>query len=62
MGGTIIGVFLIQAFNTGLTMVNVPSFWQYVAKGALLLFALTSDFIRKRNREKQLLEASKKNG
>ena len=62
MGGTIIGVFLIQAFNTGLTMVNVPSFWQYVAKGALLLFALTSDFIRKHNREKQLLEASKKNG
>ena len=62
MGGTIIGVFLIQAFNTGLAMVNVPSFWQYVAKGALLLFALTSDFIRKRNREKQLLEASKKNG
>ncbi len=62
MGGTIIGVFLIQAFNTGLTMVNVPSFWQYVAKGALLLFALTSDFIRKQNRERQLLEASKKNG
>ena len=62
MGGSIIGVFLIQAFNTGLTMVNVPSFWQYVAKGALLLFALTSDFIRKQNRERQLLEASKKNG
>ena len=62
MGGTIIGVFLIQAFNTGLTMVNVPSFWQYVAKGALLLFALTSDYIRKHNRERQLLEASKKNG
>lgn len=62
MGGTIIGVFLIQAFNTGLTMVNVPSFWQYVVKGALLLFALTSDYIRKQNRERQLLEASKKNG
>lgn len=62
MGGTIIGVFLIQTFNTGLTMVNVPSFWQYVAKGALLLFALTSDYIRKQNRERQLLEASKKNG
>lgn len=62
MGGTIIGVFLIQAFNTGLTMVNVPSFWQYVAKGAPLLFALTSDYIRKQNRERQLLEASKKNG
>ena len=62
MGGTILGVFLIQAFNTGLTMVNVPSFWQYVAKGALLLFALTSDYIRKQNRARQLLVASKKNG
>ena len=57
MVGTILGVILIQAFNTGLIMVNVPSFWQYVARGALLLFALT---IRKTNREKALLEASKK--
>lgn len=62
MGGTVLGVILIQAFNTGLTMVNVPSFWQYVAKGLLLLFALSSDFLRKKNREKKLLEASKKNG
>lgn len=60
MVGTILGVILIQAFNTGLIMVNVPSFWQYVARGALLLFALTSDYIRKTNREKALLEASKK--
>lgn len=60
LGGTILGVFLIQAFNTGLTMVNVPSFWQYVARGALLLFALTSDYVRKQNREKMLLEASRK--
>ena len=45
----------------GLTMVNVPSFWQYVARGGLLLFALTSDFIRKRNRDRSLLAASMKN-
>ncbi|MGE4465704.1 ABC transporter permease, partial [Sphaerochaeta sp.] len=62
LAGTILGVFLIQAFNTGLTMVNVPSFWQYVARGALLLFALTSDYVRKQNREKMLLEASKRQG
>lgn len=62
MGGTILGVILIQAFNTGLTMVNVPSFWQYVAKGMLLLFALSSDYLRKQKREKGLLEASKRNG
>lgn len=61
MGGTVLGVILIQAFNTGLIMVNVPSFWQYVARGALLLFALTSDYIRKEKREKELLAASMKN-
>lgn len=61
MGGTILGIILIQAFNTGLTMVNVPSFWQYVAKGGLLLFALTTDYIRKQKREKDLLAASMKN-
>ena len=61
MGGTVLGILLIQSFNTGLTMVNVSSFWQYVARGALLLFALTSDFIRKQRREKELLDASMKN-
>ena len=61
IGGTVLGILLIQSFNTGLTMVNVSSFWQYVARGALLLFALTSDYIRKQRREKELLEASMKN-
>lgn len=61
MFGTVLGVILIQAFNTGLIMVNIPTFWQYVARGALLLFALTSDYIRKQRREKALLEASMKN-
>lgn len=61
ISGTVLGILLIQAFNTGLIMTNVPSFWQFVARGALLLFALTSDFIRKRNREKALLALSMKN-
>ncbi|MDD3339379.1 MAG: ABC transporter permease [Lachnospiraceae bacterium] len=61
MGGTVLGVILIQAFNTGLIMVNVPTFWQYVARGGLLLFALTSDYIRKEKRDKELLAASMKN-
>lgn len=61
MGGTVLGVLLIQAFNTGLTMVNVPSFWQYVARGGLLLFALTFDYIRKEKRNKELLAASMNN-
>ncbi len=61
MSGTVLGILLIQSFNTGLTMVNVPSFWHYVARGGLLLFALTSDYIRKRNRQKELLADSMKN-
>lgn len=61
MLGTFLGVILIQAFNTGLTMVQVPTFWQYVARGLLLLAALTIDYIRKTNREKKLLQDSMKN-
>lgn len=61
MFGTVLGVLLIQAFGTGLIMVNVPRFWQSVAKGALLLAALTFDYIRKERREKELIAASKRN-
>ncbi len=61
LGGTILGVLLIQAFNTGLTMVQVPSFWQFVARGALLLIALAIDYVRKSNREKRMIADSMKN-
>lgn len=61
MMGTFLGVILIQAFNTGLTMVQVPTFWQYVARGLLLLAALTIDYLRKASREKKLLQDSMKN-
>lgn len=63
MLGTVIGVLLIQSFNTGLNMVGIQNanFWQYVGKGALLLIALTADYVRKINNEKRLLAESKKN-
>ena len=62
MLGTVIGVLLIQSFNTGLNMVGIPNanFWQYVGKGGLLLIALAADYIRKTNNEKRLLAESKK--
>jgi len=56
--GTVLGVLILQGFNTGLIMMNVPSFWQLVARGMLLLIALGFDYLRKRNREKKLLEES----
>ena len=56
--GTVLGVLILQGFNTGLIMMNVPSFWQLVAKGLLLIVALTFDYFRKRSRDKKLLQQS----
>lgn len=56
--GTVLGVLILQGFNTGLIMINVPTFWQYVARGLLLLIALAFDYFRKLNREKKILADS----
>lgn len=58
MFGTVLGVLILQGFNTGLIMLNVQTFWQLVAKGALLIVALTFDFVRKQKRNKKLLQQS----
>ena len=49
--GAFVGLLILQGFNNGLTLVNVPSFWQYVAKGGLLLLALSFDYFRSKNRK-----------
>jgi ribose transport system permease protein len=46
MLGTILGIFILVGFNDGLLIMNVPSFWQYVARGGLLVVALSFDTIR----------------
>lgn len=46
MGGCFIGLMIIQCFNIGLSVVGVSSFWQSVAKGLLLIFALILDHFR----------------
>lgn len=48
--GTVLGILVLQGFNNGLLLMNVPSFWQYVARGVLLIVALSFDFIRNRRR------------
>lgn len=55
MGGTgnlvgcFIGLLIMQCFNNGLTVLNVSSFWQIVAKGLLLIVALILDYFRRKN-------------
>ncbi|MFP7696072.1 ABC transporter permease [Trueperella sp. LYQ143] len=43
MLGTFVAAVLLSTINSGLNLLNVPSFYQYVALGALLIFALGVD-------------------
>lgn len=52
MSGALIGLFILQGFNNGLMMLNIPSFWQTVSRGLLLITALSFDFIRNQRRNK----------
>ena len=40
--GTAIGVLLIGVINNGLSIMGVPTFWQYIVQGVLLIAALFS--------------------
>lgn len=46
IGGTIIGGLIIGVLNNGLNLLNVNSFWQYVVKGVVILFAVYIDYLR----------------
>jgi ribose/xylose/arabinose/galactoside ABC-type transport system permease subunit len=41
--GTVLAAFLITMIDSGLDMMNVPSFYQYLVKGAVLLVAVVAD-------------------
>jgi ribose transport system permease protein len=40
--GTLIGVLLIGVINNGLSVLGVPTYWQYIVQGVLLVIALFS--------------------
>lgn len=48
LGGALIGLLIMQGFNNGLMMLNIPSFWQTVSRGLLLIAALSFDYVRNR--------------
>jgi len=43
LAGVVVGVFLLGVITNGLNMANVPSFYQYVIKGMILIFAVALD-------------------
>ncbi len=48
VGGTIIGVLIIKSLQTGLIHLHVPSFWQQVAIGAVIILAVWLDIIQRK--------------
>lgn len=47
VGGLIIGALVIGILSNGLNLLGVNSFWQYVAKGVVIIIAVYIDMIRK---------------
>ncbi|KQZ62193.1 hypothetical protein ASD54_22460 [Rhizobium sp. Root149] len=41
--GSLIGAITLGALQNGLTLMNVPSFWQYVASGCVVILAVLAD-------------------
>ncbi len=46
--GTLLGLMIIGVLNNGLILLNVSSYWQQVANGALLIVAVSFDRLRER--------------
>jgi ribose transport system permease protein len=46
--GTLVAVLILGTLNNGLTLLDVPSFWQEVTRGVVLLLAVGVDQIRER--------------
>lgn len=48
IGGTIIGAFIIGFMNNGLNLLGMSSFYQYIAKGIIILFAIYIDNVKEK--------------
>ncbi|GAL28333.1 xylose ABC transporter permease protein XylH [Vibrio variabilis] len=48
--GAVIGAFIMASLDNGMSMMDVPTFWQYVVKGGILLLAVWMDSATKANR------------
>lgn len=44
--GTFLGAILLQALKVGLVVCGVDTFWQYIATGLIIVFAVYVDVIQ----------------
>jgi ribose transport system permease protein len=50
VAGTLVGAFILGILSNGLNLMGVPSFWQQVIKGVVLILAVMLDVLTKRRR------------
>lgn len=48
VGGAVMGAFIMASLDNGMSMLDVPTFWQYIVKGAILLLAVWMDSATKK--------------
>ncbi|WP_278406565.1 ABC transporter permease [Acetivibrio thermocellus] len=46
--GTVLGIFLLKIVNSALVMMNVSVYWQEFVQGAILVLAVTIDYLSHR--------------
>ncbi|MEJ5114906.1 xylose ABC transporter permease XylH [Erwinia billingiae] len=48
VAGAVMGAFIMASLDNGMSMLDVPTFWQYIVKGVILLLAVWMDSATKR--------------
>ncbi len=51
LGGTLIGALIIGVMNNGLNLLGVNSYWQDVAKGFIIIFAIVVDIVKNKKKK-----------
>lgn len=58
--GALIGMLILGVLQNGLTLLNVSSFWQDVARGIVIIVAVYADSIRKERVARKLIKEQQK--
>lgn len=48
VAGAVMGAFIMASLDNGMSMLDVPTFWQYIVKGTILLLAVWMDSATKK--------------
>ncbi len=54
--GTVIGVALFSVINNGLILMRIPTFWQKIVLGLVILVSVSADVIQKRIQENKTIK------